>query len=335
MNRVFSARIWLLLALVTVLAGGWWLSSKWGKPVTEQAPVAAESTAQQTAEPPDEDWGLEQDSLLQDSVLDAALIDPPTPSAETTPEAADEAQPLTAEQQVIRQQIEAEIETALAGDDFEAIALGNLLRECQVVPRSQQRITQSIAHAARSFTNGEPPKQFRPTGTPVQFESIEAFEDYQWNTFSRCQAARDLTNESFWERLVREADAGNPIARYLFAILPNNPALQGMGFDLWDEALQHSDQARHYTWRNLEDREPLGLLALAQTEGTISRYTAAAGSTRTVLLLAAVKCGLETPDLLQMVDQRLQQMQRVKLTHPNALEQLNTASDEAKRMFCK
>jgi hypothetical protein len=276
------------------------------------------------------------------------LESPRTPAAQasaTNPEAAPAApadtealsQPLSAEQLIVLQDLESELAAALDGNQDEAVALAGFLNQCQVTFRDRSRVEQSIARAGRSFAAGKPLTQFRPSGPPQQFETLQAFESSQWDTFFRCEAARSLINNDFWGNLEQLADAGHPVARYLFATLMRNAPSQIASFDLWDEELQHREQAREYTWRNLEEREPRGLLALVQSpgQGMSMRGSGAGFSTNSVLVLAAVKCGLTTPDLLQSVDQLLQQVERMETTQPGALEQLNAASDEARRMFCK
>lgn len=243
--------------------------------------------------------------------------------------------PLSAEQLIVLRDVESDLAAAFAGDHNEAVALAGFLNQCQFTFRDRSRVEQSIARAERSFAEGKPLTQFRPSGPAQQFETLEAFESDQWDTFFRCDAARTLITDDFWDRLEQQADAGNPAARYLFATLMRDPPSRDFAFDRWDEELELREQAREYTWRNLEEREPLGLLALANSEGASMRFNFGRASTIGVLVLAAIKCGLSTPELLQSADQILQQVERLSNTQPELLEQLNNASDEAKRMFCK
>jgi hypothetical protein len=243
--------------------------------------------------------------------------------------------PLSAEQLIVLRDVESNLAAAFAGDHNEAVALSGFLNQCQFTFRDRHRVEQSIARAERSFAEGKPLTQFRPSGPAQQFETLEAFESDQWDTFFRCDAARTLITEDFWDRLEQQADAGNPAARYLFATLMREPPSRDFAFDRWDEDLELREQAREYTWRNLEEREPLGLLALAYSEGASMRFNAGWTTTSGVLVLAAIKCGLSTPELLQSADQILQHVERRSSTQPELLEQLNNASDEARQMFCK
>jgi len=260
---------------------------------------------------------------------------PPDASA-TTPPQAESAAATTAEQLAVLRDVESQISTALDGDQNAAIELGAFLNQCQFTFHDRHRVEQSIARGQRAYAEGKPVTQFRPSSPARQFETFPEFESSQWNTFFRCEAARKLVTEDFWASLQQQADAGNPVARYLFATLMRHDPSNILTFELWDEELAQRDQAREYTTRNLEDREPLGVLALAAAEAGIGlRFTGSGINTHSVLVLAAVKCGLATPDLLQAVDDLLQQVERMEKTKPGALERLNAASDEARQMFCK
>jgi hypothetical protein len=231
--------------------------------------------------------------------------------------------------------VESSISNALSGDQNEALELAGFLNQCQFTFRDRTRVEQSIARAERSFAEGKPLTQFRPSSPAQQFDTLQDFESSQWNTYFRCEAARRLVNDDFWSNLEAQADAGNPVARYLFATLIRESPAAILAFENWDEDLQRREQAREYTWRNLDEREPLGLLALVELEGYGFAARGNSISSRSVMILAAVKCGLSTPNLLQSVDQILQMAERLEKSQPGALERLNTASDEARRMFCK
>lgn len=265
------------------------------------------------------------------------------PAPETTSPSSGEAgtkesaEPLSAEQLIVLRDVESQLAAAFDGDQNEAVALAGFLNQCQFTFRDRSRVEQSISRAERSFAEGKPLTQFRPSSPAQQFDTLEDFQTSQWNSFFRCEAARTMINDDFWANLEQQADAGNPAARYLFATLNRNASSQVWAFENWDKELQHREQSREYTWRNLDEREPLGLLALVELEGLglTMRGIGAGASTNTVLILAAVKCGLSTPELLQSVDQLLQNVERMEKSQPGALERLNTASDEARRMFCK
>jgi hypothetical protein len=324
-------RVLLLMAVFLLAIGAWFLS----RPAE---PPAAQDLATGTAVvAPEKETPAENDEAGNDAGLMHTLtIEAPASEAQTTAALSKTDAPiaLSAEQIISMRDIETEIEAAFAGDNNEAIELGGFLNECRYMFLNEDRVERSIARVARAFAEGQSPKKFRPNAPAQEFDSLESFEENQWATFYRCEAARELVNESFWQRLAHEAEAGNPVARYLFATLQRNPAATVFRFDQWDESLEHDEQARDYTLRNMEEREPLGLLALAHLESSGSRNSMFNASVSGVLSLAAVKCGLATPDLLDSIDQMLEQVKRMEVAHPGALAELNTASDEAKRMFC-
>lgn len=318
-----------------------WALVRDGTPVPSGSDQAIEPSATASTELPAGDFEPEADEAVEvTSILKSggSTTKPESSGAAGTP-ATTEALPElpSAEQQVVLRDVEAQITAAFDGDQNEAVALAAFLNQCQFTFRDRNRVEHSINNAERSFAEGQPLTQFRPSSPAQTFDTLQDFSSNQWNTFFRCEAARSLVNDAFWSNLEEQADAGNPVARYLFATLARNGLPQALAFENWDVDLQYREQAREYTWRNLDEREPLGLLALVEMEGRGMgmRGTRAAASTNTVLLLAAVKCGLSTPELLQSVDQLLESVGRMEEVQPGALERLNTASDQARRMFCK
>lgn len=309
---------------------------------TESLSVGDDAKAEDSAAEMQEFTGEDAESVDEDSLFNA-LATLATPAEDNPVEAealikrsqTDTPVALTAEHLLSRKEIETQVETALSGDNNEAIELSRFLNQCQLVPQNKGQVERSIERAAQSFAEGKPMKQFRPGSLIQEFDSIESFELEQWASYYRCDAARGLIDDGFWERLEREADAGNPVARYLFATLKRGSENAFLGFDRWDEELELTEQSREYTWRNMQEREPLGLLAMAQTGRFGTQFTLGGASVNVVLSLAAVKCGLATPELLDQVDQMIEKLKRMEVTYPGALEQLNTASDEARRMFCQ
>ncbi len=284
--------------------------------------VAAEMSGLELRPEPNKEQGLEKESRIASDT-------------NTSNDASTAFEPLSAEQEVVLRDVESSISAALSGDQNEALELASFLNQCQFTFHDRTRVEQSIARAERSFAEGKPLTQFRPSSPAQQFDTLQDFESSQWDTFFRCEAARRLVNDDFWSDLEAQADAGNPVARYLFATLIRESPAAKLAFENWDEELQRREQSREYTWRNLDEREPLGLLALVELEGWGFAMRGNSISNNSVLILAAVKCGLSTPDLLQSVDQLLQMAERLEKSQPGALERLNTASDEARRMFCK
>ncbi len=318
-----------------------WLLLRSGAPVPETAfPATGETSAeaaQALAEEPAPEEPEESGLAGATTGRSRATTGQPAPELEGNSTAMPEAlpEPLSAEQEVVQREVESSISAALSGDQNEALELASFLNQCQFTFNDRNRVEQSIARAERSFAEGKPLTQFRPSSPAQQFDTLQDFESSQWDIFFRCEAARRLVNDDFWSNLEAQADAGNPVARYLFATLIRESPAAKLAFENWDEELQRREQSREYTWRNLDEREPLGLLALVELEAWGFAMRGNSISNTSVLTLAAVKCGLSTPDLLQSVDQLLQVAERLEKSQPGALERLNSASDEARRMFCK
>ncbi len=335
-----STLIWLV-TIALLLGTAVWMVNRASDPADDRAAGAHRTTAESVSDPatPHEETDHPDATGLQHTDDPASLATTRGAAATTTGRTAiaepAELPALTAEQLVTLREVESEIEAAFAGDNNQAIELSLFLNQCQLAFRGPRGVELSIERAAQAFAAGKSLKQFRPNAPIQEFDSLEAFEENQWRMFDRCEAAGSLVNDSFWERLVGEADQGNPVARYLFATLVRKPLPGKLRFDQWDEELQLSEQSREYTWRNLEEREPLGLLALAQQGRFHNSLGLNGASISAVLSLAAIKCGLSTPMLLDQVDQTIALFQKMESTQPDALEKLNTASDEARRMFCK
>ena len=302
------------------------------KSATANVPLVEDQQAPAEEKDPADEAGLFDAFAAVETLSETATTEP---SSSTTRSQPDVPATLTAEQIVYRRETETQMEAAFAGDNNEAAELSRFLNQCQMGPKSKEGVEQAIERAAESFAAGKPPKQFRRSQTIQEFDSLESFELEKWDSFYRCDAARGLINDDFWDRLEREADAGNPVARYLFATLQREPAGMTFRFDQWEEELELSEQSREYTWRNMEEREPLGLLAMAQTGRFGTRVTMGGVSVNVVLSLAAIKCGVATSELLDQANQMIENLKRLEVTQPGALDQLNSASDEAKRMFCK
>jgi hypothetical protein len=336
-NTRFPNRELVLALMVTVMAASLWLLFRPQPDMAGKPPALAtqaghkEVTPEISVAPPSAGTDQPEDPAEAASRGEPGQAVQPGASPNGRPRAESHVAS-SAEQLVVLREVESQFSAALDGDQSMAVELSSLLNTCLYNYDNRARVEQAIARGKRAYAEGNPVTQFRPTSPAQQFETFQEFESSLWDTYFRCEAARSLVNESFWSNLEQQADAGNPVARYLFATLMRDSSSQANAFDQWDETLELREQSREYTWRNLEEREPLGLLALVQTEGMGLRGTGSVGS---VLALAAVKCGLSTPDLLRAVDHVLAQLERQAEARPELLEQLNAASDEAKQMFCK
>lgn len=323
-----------LMVLLPALAGWWYLAAR-------PADVSLDQIAKQVELPEPRVEAMETDDLglfpKEEYADEIFLFDseqvPPHISSPRAAEAADRS--LSPEELAYRSEFEAQLEDAIAGDNSQAMELSRFINECSAHFGSAATVERSIDSASRRFAEGSAlPRRY--SGWPGRsLDNIEAFEQFQWQTFQRCESTRDLFGEDFWERLRREADGGNPAARYLYSTLQRLPSERGLQFDGWDEALEHNERVYNYTVRNMSDREPLGILAMAQTLPSNNRSPYSRFNTAAVLTTAAIKCGLQSAYLDQQLDDWISHFERMQHHYPDALDQLNQASEEVKRMFCK
>jgi len=328
----YKALLGLMIPLMAI--AGWWFFT------SRPAPVSPAQITEQVVmpEPSDEAFATEEMGSFADEESDA---DPflfeaeHAPLPKSSPADTDAAnRSFSPEELAYRAEFETQLEQAIAGNDSQAMELSRFINECSAQFSSTSTIKRSIDLANRRFAEGKSlPKSY--AGWPGQsLENIEAFEQFQWQAFQRCESSRDLFAEDFWQRLRREADGGNPAARYLYATLQRIP-VSGLRFDQWAEALEHNERVYRYTVRNMSEREPLGILAMAQTLPSGSRSPYNRFNTVAVLTTAAIKCGLQSDYLDQQLDDWINHFERMQQHFPDALSQLNEASEEVRRMFCK
>ena len=130
-------------------------------------------------------------------------------------------------------------------------------------------------------------------GGSVEFRSFEDLEADMWAQYDRCELARTVLDESLYEQVVRLAETGLPSARYLYSVWPPEPDAMGVTGTL--ELLEYQTLALEYTWLNLQERNSLGLLAMAQSYGARRNplFTPTNVVQGQVFTLAAAKCGIE------------------------------------------
>jgi hypothetical protein len=137
---------------------------------------------------------------------------------------------------------------------------------------------------------GLPP---RAEGGSVEYRSFEELESATWAQFDECQAARGTLDEDLHDQIERLAEAGLPTARYLFALWSPGQYEDGAVGAL--ELLEYQTRALDYTWLNMQQRDPLGLLAMAQSYSANrpALFTPSNPIQGQVFLLAALKCGID------------------------------------------
>ena len=187
------------------------------------------------------------------------------------------------------------VEKALAGDVDHLIGMSRMIRDCSRGMNSEEQLQQRLDRMAQfqSRNPGGPAMPGRGGGGSVEYESLEDMEADMWARFDECQVAKDVLDESLYEQVCRLAESGWPSARYLYAIWP--PSQDSfLAIDTL-EMLEYQSLALEYTWMNMQEREPLGLLAMAQSYSANrpSMFTPSNGIQGQVFLLASMKCGID------------------------------------------
>lgn len=185
-----------------------------------------------------------------------------------------------------------QVEKALAGDTDELVALSRLLTQCSRL-NSEDQVLRRLERMARFEGQLPGGPRGRADGGSVEFQSFEDMESDTWARFDACQAARDVLDEDLYEQIERLAEQGVAAARYLYAVWA--PAQDTFGSVSALELLEYQTRALEYTWANLEQRDPLGLLAMSQSYSAFrpSLFTPTNPVQGQVFLLAAMKCGID------------------------------------------
>ena len=98
-----------------------------------------------------------------------------------------------------------------------------------------------------------------------QFESTDQYSDFLWQRFEQCSSIRDRLEGNLRGDLARMAENGSVTARYLYAMWPPASYLGSAELDVMQDWLEYQDRALEFTWQNLFEHEPLGLLAMGQS----------------------------------------------------------------------
>lgn len=187
-----------------------------------------------------------------------------------------------------------QIEAALDGDIDQLIEVTRLIDECRFGMRDEEQVQRRLDRMAQANAyNPDGPMMPGRGGGSVEFRSFEDLETDMWARYDQCQLANQVLDESLYELVLRLAESGLPSARYLYAVWPPE---QGSPLSIDSLAmLEYQSLALEYTWLNLQQRDPLGILAMAQSYSArpLSFFTPSNPVQGQVFLLAAMKCGIE------------------------------------------
>lgn len=225
-----------------------------------------------------------------------------------------------------------QVEKALAGGTDELVALSRLLSQCSRL-NSEDQVLRRLERMARfegQFPGGP---RGRADGGSVEFRSFEDMESDTWARFDECQAAREVLDEDLYEQIERLAAQGVPAARYLYAVWA--PAQDAFGSVSALELLEYQTRALEYTWANMEQRDPLGLLAMSQSYSAFrpSLFTPSNPVQGQVFLLAAMKCGIDNDWLAERAVEFGQGFSRFQAEN-TSLPSLDEDAASLAGMFC-
>lgn len=187
------------------------------------------------------------------------------------------------------QEVLDQVEAALGGSPEAAIMVLGYVRTCQRLPATEEGallFAETWPHQKNSKFTLEPEGV---AGRKLEFLTVEDWSAEFWRQFDRCQARRELLDGELRSRIQAQARAGHPVARFLYATWP--PTINPQDPDSFLERLAYADLAYEFTLQNIQEKEPLGVLALGLSYQSFL-FTAHNSYLSHALMLAAEKCGL-------------------------------------------
>ena len=188
------------------------------------------------------------------------------------------------------------VNAAIDGQIDDLIQVTRLINDCRRGFNSEQQLQQRLDFMAqRGAQSGNLPARGGRGGGggSVEYQSFEELEANLWKQYDQCQLAKEVLDESLHEQIERLAESGLASARYLYAVWPPGEDMLEVVDTL--EMLEYQSLALEYTWMNMNDRDPLGLLAMAQSYGSMRTpmFTPPNRIQSQVFLLASMKCGID------------------------------------------
>ena len=142
-----------------------------------------------------------------------------------------------------------------------------------------------------------------------------------------------MFNQGLRDRLARMAESGSVSARFLYAMWPpNQEKTAGDQLIAW---LEYTSNAMDFTWQNISEHEPLGLLAFGQSleAGRTNYFTIKNHNYGQAFVLAAEKCGLYNQMVTEKVGNLEELWQRRQMV--KYIIQMEDLSGKIFANFCK
>jgi len=260
----------------------------------------------------------EMDPVTSDAEGRSSTIDPPTDYIPIKPE--------------LQQHMDDAVAGVRAEDRTRAIRLANYLRECRSVPGTEADLRRRLQSWSRM--DFQKPINFSMGDAYLTANDQDDLRQQMTTLFTRCSALRQNIDQNFHEEITRMAMSGNPAARFVYAMW--RPPESHADFHAWPLWLEYEERALQFTWENIEEGEPLGVLALAYSylAGMSSYFTPRNDQLGRMLLITAVKCGATESTMDQGIDKALEAFNRMQARFPDAMSDMNAATDDMARTFC-
>ncbi len=219
------------------------------------------------------------------------------------------------------------LDSAIEGKTEDAINISQLLKQCS--NRQDEGLVRSQLNHLRTATFS-PSTTHSLSGVSGSFDSFEELESAMWQSFDQCRSIKSLFDDDLRELLKSMARNGSVTARYLYATWPpKHPDRIEPEYTL--ALLEYRNLAHEFTWRNLDEGEPLGVLAFAKSFAIGNPYLFSAPNFMQYqnFIFAAKKCGLSSPWLDTQVNQIRERWAAIGGINP-----VEEASDETAELFC-
>ena len=221
--------------------------------------------------------------------------------------------------------------TSLEGAVEDSVNLARLMNQCGSIPGNDAQV-QNLLQTTQ--------EKFRPDrkwgfggGQKISFESFQDYEIYLRQKYDQCHDIRSIFTRNLHGEIAKLAAGGNRIARYLYAMWP--PSLGGkFRINQVPEWLEYQNRALEYTWQNIHEDEPLGLLAFGQSfaDQNGGFFTPTNFRYSQVFFLAAEKCGLKSNWLESETSKYIVDLSKGIVG--SKLNRIEMGADEIKELFC-
>jgi len=229
---------------------------------------------------------------------------------------------------------ESTLESALGGDINDSIAVSELTGQCRAGYDNEKSVQSNLTRRKQSVAKGQalPGIKLQSTGETLTFNKFDDYENYVWDRFAECQSTRGMFNKGLRERLAQLAEEGNVNARYLYAMWVPIPT--GSNEDQLIEWMTYQSLAMDFTWQNIREGEPLGLLAYGRSLEQAGHvyFTPPHMRYGPVFIMAAHKCGLDNNIVNRKVDTMSGYWKTRKMTQMT--NKVETLSDKLVKTFC-